>query len=63
MYKISDESEFRPDQTTDRDRARGRLGCNSRPRGQNFALNWAQGEVGDCLKNIYIYIYIFIYSF
>ena len=29
-----------------RDQARGRLGRNSRPRGQNFALNGTQGEVG-----------------
>ena len=33
-----------------RDQARGRLGQNSRPRGQNFALNGTQGEVGVSLK-------------
>ena len=33
-----------------RDQARGRLGRNSRPRGQNFALNGTQGEVGVSLK-------------
>ena len=33
-----------------RDQARGRFGRNGRPRGRNFALNWAQGEVGVSLK-------------
>ena len=33
-----------------RDQARGPLGRNSRPRGRNFALNGAQGEVGVSLK-------------
>ena len=33
-----------------RDQARGRLGRNSRPRGQNFALNGTQGVVGVSLK-------------
>ena len=33
-----------------KDQARGRFGRNSHPRGQNFALNWAQGEVGVSLK-------------
>ena len=33
-----------------RDQARGRLGRKSRPRGQNFALNGTQGEVGVSLK-------------
>ena len=33
-----------------RDQARGRLGRNSRTRGQNFALNGTQGEVGVSLK-------------
>ena len=33
-----------------RDQARGRLGRNSRPRGQNFALNGTQGEEGVSLK-------------
>ena len=40
-----------------RDQARGRLGQNSRPRGQNFSLNGTQGEVGVSLnkkkKNIF----------
>ena len=29
---------------------RGRSGRNNRPRGRNFALNWAQGEVGVSLN-------------
>ena len=33
-----------------RDQARGRLGRNGRPGGQNFALNGTQGEVGVSLK-------------
>ena len=33
-----------------RDQARGRLGRNSRPNCQNFALNGTQGEVGVSLK-------------
>ena len=33
-----------------RDQARGRLGRNSCPRGQNFALNGTQGEVEVSLK-------------
>ena len=33
-----------------RDKARGRLGRNSRPRGRNLALNGTQGEVGVSLK-------------
>ena len=33
-----------------RDQAMGRLGRNSRPRGQNVALNGTQGEVGFSLK-------------
>ena len=36
--------------TTYRDQTRERLGQNSRPRGQNFALNGTQGEVGVSLK-------------
>ena len=36
--------------TETRDQARGRLGRNSHPRGQNFALNGTQGEVGVSLK-------------
>ena len=36
--------------TPARDQARGRLGRNSCPWGQNLALNWAQGEVGVSLK-------------
>ena len=35
---------------TPRDQARGRLGRNNRPRGQNFALNGTHGEVGVSLK-------------
>ena len=33
-----------------RDQARGRLGRNGRPGGQNSALNGTQGEVGVSLK-------------
>ena len=33
-----------------RSQARGRFGRNNRPRCRNFALNWAQGEVGVSLK-------------
>ena len=33
-----------------RGQARGQFGRNNRPRCRNFALNWAQGEVGVSLK-------------
>ena len=38
------------DKKITRDQARGRLGRNSRRRGQNFALDGTQGEVGVSLK-------------
>ena len=48
--------------TSVRDQARGRLGQNSRPRGQNFALNGTQGEVGVSLKKkkkIFFFFFFF----
>ena len=53
-----------------RDQARGRFGQNGRPRVRNFALKWAQGEVGVSLtkkkkkkkKNFFFFL-IFIKSF
>ena len=43
-------SEYPQHVLVDRDQGRGQLGRNSRPRGQNFALNGTQGEVGVSLK-------------
>ena len=37
-----------------RDQASGKFGRNSRPRGRNFALNWAKGEVGSFFFRIFI---------
>ena len=53
------------DRTRDRrDQARGRFGQNNRPRVLNFALNWAQGEVGVTLrKKFFFFFRIFIKSF
>ena len=39
----------------DRDQARGRLGLNSGHRGQSFALNGTQGEVGVSLKKYFFF--------
>ena len=44
-----------------RDQARGRLGRNSRTRGQNFALNGTQGEVGVSLKKKKKKIFFFFF--
>ena len=41
----------------------GVLGKNNCPRGQNFALNWAQGEVEVSLKNKKTKKIVFIYFF
>ena len=47
-----------------RDQARGRFGRNSRPRGRNFALNWAQGEVGVSLKKKnFFFFFCFVLEF
>ena len=45
-----------------REQARARLGQNSRPRGQNFALNGIQGEVGVSLfREIHFHSVLTIY--
>ena len=44
-----------------RDQARGRLGRNSRPRGQNFALNGTQGEEGVSLKKKNFFFFFFFF--
>ena len=46
-----------------RDQARGRLGRNSRPRGQNFTLNGTQGEVGVSLKKKKNFFFFFFFFF
>ena len=46
-----------------RDQARGRLGRNSRPRSQNFALNGTQGEVGVSLKKKKKCFFFFFFFF
>ena len=51
---------------TGMDQARVRFGQNSRPKGRNFALNWAQGEVGVSLNKMFFFFFffrIFIKSF
>ena len=48
---------------TVRDQARGRLGRNGRPGGQNFALNGTQGEVGVSLKKKKKKIFFFFFFF
>ena len=42
--------------------AGNKLGRNSRPRGRNFALKWAKGEVGVSLKKKLFFFRIFIQS-
>ena len=46
-----------------RDQARGRLGRNGHPGGQNFALNGTQGEVGVSLKKKNFFFFFFFFFF
>ena len=46
-----------------KDQARGRFGRNNHHKDRNFALNWAQGEMGVSPKKNFFFFRIFIKSF